>query len=122
MSEEDAEFLAILKQEFVEETPENLEECERYLMDYHDNGDEELIVDLKRKIHSIKGSAKAVDMPELSDALHYFEDRIDSLLTSGEKEKIYDEGLRVVDSVKLYLTSVEDESEDTSILVSLKAS
>lgn len=70
---DDIEFLNQLRKEFLESVSFELPNCEELLMDYEKNQDFEALVKLMRILHSLKGSAQAVEMTEFSQALHAFE-------------------------------------------------
>jgi len=65
---------------FVAESAEGLERAEQYLIAAETNPDNgELLNEIFRVAHTIKGNASALDFPELSGFAHVLEDMLDAL-------------------------------------------
>lgn len=75
MEDDDSEFLAELREEFFTEAKETLLECENILINI-ENGDSSGFDQYKRQLHSLKGSAHAVDLKKIAAILHTMEDWI----------------------------------------------
>ena len=76
----DEEFLEILKKTFIEEAMQLLEEFEESLLQIESADDKtEVIAQLFRTAHSLKGSAAAVDYKEFSKFAHHMEDGLSIL-------------------------------------------
>ncbi len=79
---DDQEFLETLRVDFLEETLENLEKCEECLLKYEKKKDDDLIREYLRLLHSIKGSARAVEFDKVASAIHQIESLGDKVTNS----------------------------------------
>jgi len=79
MSELEATTLAALLATFLEESFEGLDRAEAGLLQLADEPDPEVIGDLFRAIHSIKGGAGAFGVNEVTDLAHVMENLLDDL-------------------------------------------
>ena len=71
---------------FVREAEEHLQKLRQGLLTLEKDGlDEERLNDLLRRLHTLKGSAKMVDLVELSGVAHRLEDQLKDL-QNGQKE------------------------------------
>ena len=73
MNDDDKEFLKTLQLEFIDETIDSLHLCEGCLMKYEKAKSPELIREYLRLLHSIKGSARAVEFEKLAMTIHKVE-------------------------------------------------
>jgi chemotaxis protein histidine kinase CheA len=73
MNEEDQEFLESLKKDFIEETFDLLLKCEESLLNFEKKYEEEYFQEYMRLIHSIKGSARAVEFDLVASTIHLIE-------------------------------------------------
>ena len=79
-----------LLSDFIVETEEHLEEMEGLLLQLmQDPGDREVLNDIFRPIHSIKGSAQYIGLVKISRLSHQLEDLLD-LLREGQLESTFD--------------------------------
>jgi len=79
MSQLEAATLAALLSTFLEESFEGLDRAEAGLLQLADDPDPEVIGDLFRAIHSIKGGAGAFGVNEVSELAHVMENLLDDL-------------------------------------------
>ena len=77
MSQIDAATLAALQSTFLEESFEGLDRAETGLLQLADDPDAEVIGDLFRAIHSIKGGAGAFGVTEVTELAHVMENLLD---------------------------------------------
>ena len=112
--DDDLEFLQSLKNDFYTETQESLEKCEASLLNYESTKSELSILDYKRTLHSIKGSAKAVDEADFALLVHKIEDTI-----AGNKDAtFFDINFKFLDFAKNYIDSLKtNESQDAAIAI-----
>ncbi len=74
---DDPEFVKVLQEEFFAESSETLNECENLLMKLEKNlSAQEEMVDYKRALHTMKGSAMAVGLKKTGEIFHYLETQI----------------------------------------------
>ncbi len=100
-NDEDLEFLASLRKEFFIDALESLEKAEKIILEFENGKDENLISEYKRILHSIKGSAKAVEENDLAHCIHTIEDK---LKEKESKDNFVDYQLGYLDLAKNYLT------------------
>ncbi|HEY0189946.1 MAG TPA: Hpt domain-containing protein, partial [Kofleriaceae bacterium] len=79
MSQIDAATLAALQVTFLEESFEGLDRAETGLLQLADDPDPEVIGELFRVIHSIKGGAGAFGVTEVTELAHVMENLLDDL-------------------------------------------
>ena len=79
MSQIDAATLAALQTTFLEESFEGLDRAETGLLQLADDPDPEVIGELFRVIHSIKGGAGAFGVTEVTELAHVMENLLDDL-------------------------------------------
>ncbi|MGC9055201.1 MAG: Hpt domain-containing protein, partial [Candidatus Hydrogenedens sp.] len=69
-------------QQFIQSQDSNLEEMEALLLSYKEDGDkQEVIAELKRKIHTLKGETGILGLNDIQDLCHLAEDRIEQGVT-----------------------------------------
>ena len=79
---------AMLRRFFLEEAQEHLEGAQRTLLALaRENANRDLLAELFRTLHTVKGAAGTVGLAEVTEAAHMLEDRIEGL-TSIEPELI----------------------------------
>lgn len=84
--QEDLEMDEEIRQAWVEESQELLEEAEQLILDLeNDFNDEETIAKLFRVVHTIKGSSNVVDWKQFGSYTHAYEDLL-TKIRSGETE------------------------------------
>ena len=98
---------------FLAESTEQLDEVSNLLVDLEDRpGDEELIEQLQRVAHNLKGAAGTVGRVAFAKLLHTFED-VTQLLYMGERPDLFNRLFAVVDVLRESLGSIaagKDES------------
>ena len=111
-NDEDKEFLISLRDDFLIETKESLEKCEKLLLDLEINYSEEHFKEYLRVLHSMKGSARAVELAIYSSLFHYLESQ------ALKKDPAYiDTTLKIIDSLNLILqkstgSNIEDSNSE----------
>lgn len=111
-SDEDLEFLASLRKDFFIEGKDRLLEAEVALLDFESTQNELKLLDYKRILHSVKGSAKAVEEIDYATLVHKIEDRIQGSVD----EQFFDLNLKFIDISKQYFEASLKE-EDVSGLI-----
>lgn len=94
--DEDQEFLESLKVDFIEETLENLEKCEECLLKYENNKEDGRLREYLRLLHSIKGSARAVEFDMVASAIH----QIEALGQKAADPQFVELSLSLVDDIR----------------------
>lgn len=82
-SDEDLEFLQSLREDFYVETLDSLEKSEAILLEFEDTHNELKKLEYKRILHSIKGSAKAVEEDRFAKIVHIIEDSLSCVSTES---------------------------------------
>lgn len=82
-SDDDLEFLQSLKDDFYVETLDSLEKSEAILLEFEDTHNELKKLEYKRILHSIKGSAKAVEEERFAKIVHTIEDSLSCVSTES---------------------------------------
>src|SRR3989339_756532 len=117
MNNEDQEFLETLKEEFFAEAEDSLDECEKILMNLESkSAKSEDVKNYKRILHSMKGSAHAVDLKKLAEALHKMED----LIQNGDEPKAIDLSLKFIDLIRSFV-ELARQGEDAKACSDLAA-
>ncbi len=89
-----------LKQIFIEEATEIIEQLDIKIINFEeDPTDKELLNDLFRGVHTLKGSANSFAFSKLGDFVHHFEDLLDYHRNSDEEIE--------TDKIDLFLESVD---------------
>jgi len=104
---EDLEFLKTLRDEFMVEAKETLDEFERTMMAY-DKGQADMI-SYKRTLHSLKGSAHAVDLKDIAKVLHIMETEC---MDCKNNPHYSDLSLKRIDLIREWIGAMEDDNED----------
>lgn len=92
-----------LKEIFIEEANEIVEKLDVDIINFEENPeDKELLNELFRGVHTLKGSANSFGFTRLGEFVHHFEDALDFYRNSDEKvtSKIIDIFLNAVDLIK----------------------
>lgn len=114
---EDLEFLKSLKEDFYTETVDSLEKSEALLLDFEQTQNDFKKVEYKRILHSIKGSAKAVEEDHFAKCIHLIEDSLMNLAPDSSMDlqlKLLDACLQYV-KFKKY-NEIENAEEKLSEL------
>ena len=76
-----------LKNIFIEEASEIIEKLDADIVDFEsDTGNKELINELFRGVHTLKGNANAFGFTRLGGFVHHFEDLLDNRCRSSERK------------------------------------
>lgn len=105
MNAEDAEFLESLRKDFVEETFDLLSKCEESLLNYEQGFEESFYLDYMRRLHSIKGSARAVEFDLIASTVHI----IESIGQKNKREKFVELSLSSLDSIRNSLEFIKND-------------
>lgn len=100
---DDLEFLESLKKDFLEECQGNLEKCEECLLNFEQNKNDDEIRSYLRVLHSIKGSAKAVEYNKMAAAIH----QIESLGSNTGHPQFIEVSLSLLDELKDVLKTIK---------------
>jgi two-component system chemotaxis sensor kinase CheA len=118
--DDDAEIIA----EFLVESHENLDQLDRDLVELEQHpGSRELLSSIFRTIHTIKGTSGFLAFNRLEALTHVGENLL-SLLRDGQMEMtppVTESLLRMVDTVRALLGSVEETSKDTAAEIDVDA-
>lgn len=105
---EDLEFLESLRQDFIEETLENLQKSEECLLRFERDKCEDHIREYLRLLHSIKGSARAVEFDKIGTTIHQIE-------TMGHKKHdplFVEISLSLIDDLRDVLALIKENNYD----------
>ncbi len=94
-------FLEGLREEFYADAVETLVDCENLLLTKYEEGlTPDDTKEYKRILHSLKGSAHAVELVQINDILHTMEDLIiDNIVT----QEITDKHLLYIDKIREFI-------------------
>ena len=109
-SEEDLEFLETLKVEFYGEAQEGLEGCEALLLEFNSSSETGKLDEFMRVLHSMKGSARAVDMEEIAKVFHSLESVCLRIKDAGAGD--INPMLSIIDKLREYISMFENEQAD----------
>ncbi len=106
-------------QDFIAETGEHLEEMETKLLELEENpGEREILDDIFRSAHTIKGSAEYLGMERIGELSHKLENLLE-MLRKGERspdKEIIDTLIAARDRIVLLISDLErSEAEETEI-------
>lgn len=105
----DAEFMAELQEDMVEELSDALASCEELAMEYERSEDGSCIIEMKRILHSMKGSAHSACLKVLAAEIHTFESR-GTRAEMKDAPSLANQVLKEVDRLRHWLTAVEEGS------------
>lgn len=112
------EMLAKLRVKYVGDLPDKLDEIEDSLMAVsRGNASEEAMLELYRRVHSVKGSAGSYGVPIVSAVCHRFEDRITQAQEGAGGDggpPFVDEALRFVDLLREAVALARAGADDVS--------
>lgn len=95
MDNEDLEFLKTLQLEFIGETTDSLLSCEDCLIKYEKQKSPEVLREYLRILHSIKGSARAVEFEKIAMTVH----KLEGLGNKPDAENFVEFSLKSIDSL-----------------------
>jgi chemotaxis protein histidine kinase CheA len=96
MNDEDLEFLKTLQLEFIGETTDSLLLCEDCLIKYEKQKSPELLQKYLRILHSIKGSARAVEFEKIAMTVH----KVEGLGSKPDSEIFVELSLKSIDTLR----------------------
>ncbi|MBF0312552.1 MAG: Hpt domain-containing protein [Oligoflexia bacterium] len=124
MDQDELEFLNEIRVDFYKDAPDQLNSCEEYILKYKDSGDIEEIGKLKRVVHSLKGSAQAVEFMKMANYFHLFENVLVKNIDALKQDPYIDFMLNFVDNIRKYTECFQHkipvEDMETKIEQSLK--
>ena len=103
---DDKEFIRSLQIEFYDEAKDSLTECEGVILKWDSEKDEEHLKEYMRILHSMKGSARAVDMHKMAEVIHLMESKC-----SNMPDNFVDLTLAGIDRLQEYVSHMNDENE-----------
>jgi chemotaxis protein histidine kinase CheA len=105
---DDRAFLETLREEFFESAPSELEAWEENLLNFERSGDGQALKELKRLVHSMKGSAQAIGLLEAGEFLHCLEAWLIDNLPSKPRTELVSHCLQAVDGFRTYFAALSD--------------
>ncbi len=96
MNDEDQEFLESLRCDFVIEASEMLAKCEESLLNYEVEFNISFYQEYMRFIHSMKGSARAVEFNTFASTIH----NIESIGQKSKDQQFVELSLKLIDEMK----------------------
>jgi chemotaxis protein histidine kinase CheA len=106
MNDEDKEFLESLRKDFIEESADLLEKCEESLLNYEKSFSENFYNEYMRTLHSIKGSARAVEYDSFASTIHLTE----SLGQKYKQSEFVEKSLFSLDGIKAALELLKNNN------------
>jgi chemotaxis protein histidine kinase CheA len=120
MNAEDQAFLEELRRDFIDEASDLLSKCEESLLNFEKNFDEAYYQEYMRIIHSLKGSARAVEFDAIASTIHL----IESLGQKFKGHAFVENSLSSIDGIKDALECIKkndlSKMEDILANVTLK--
>lgn len=110
---DEADFLLKLKNEFLVVAPSDLDSWEESLLTYERAGTDSAMSEIKRLVHSMKGSAQAVGLGDLASLLHEFENAM-ARWSSKEPEEFVSRSLAYVDQLRSYFEEMRVQGQATA--------
>lgn len=104
---DDAEFLESLRQDFVLETMDNLAKCEECLLKFETNKEDAALREYLRVLHSIKGSARAVEFDKIATTVH----QIESLGQKSAEAQFVEISLASIDRLREVMDLIKDNDQ-----------
>ena len=96
MNDDDLEFLKTLQLEFIGETTETLLQCEDCLIKYEKQKSPDVLREYLRCLHSIKGSARAVEFEKIAMTIH----KVEGLGGKPDDEHFIELSLKSIDTLR----------------------
>lgn len=122
MNDEDQEFLDSLRKDFIDEAFDLLLKCEESLLNFEKKFDEIYFREYMRIIHSIKGSARAVEFDSIASTIHL----IESLGQKSKDHLFVENSLTSIDGIRKALEFIKNnnpsmmESTLASVVLKIK--
>jgi chemotaxis protein histidine kinase CheA len=102
MNDDDLEFLKTLQLEFIDETVDSLHQCEGTLMRYEKQKTADDIREYLRLLHSIKGSARAVEFEKIAMTIH----KVEGLGSKPDDPNFIELSLASIDTLREAITLI----------------
>ncbi|MFK8138794.1 MAG: Hpt domain-containing protein [Bdellovibrionales bacterium] len=113
MEADELDFLMNLKEEFVEEGLEHIDSLEGAALEYEREGDLEVLTGFKRKLHSFKGSAQAVDEDVFAEKLHLLETKLEACIQGQRFDDFMQFIYPLIDKMRDYVNSMENGGDES---------
>ncbi|MCK6594493.1 MAG: Hpt domain-containing protein [Bacteriovoracaceae bacterium] len=102
-------FFENLKREFFETMHEHITQCEIELINFEQNHQEIHLENYKKKLHSIKGNASAMDEKNIKRATHL----IETVCKKPQSKYFFDKNFKYIDFIKAVIKSqLSDEQKE----------
>ncbi len=111
ISSDDAEFIAEMRGEFLENVIAEIEACEGCLMAFEKSGDESQVTEYKRLVHSMKGGGRMVALNDFSNHVHNLEGVLTRCSQQGRIKDFVVFALPVLDQLKAFVVAMRDEGD-----------
>ena len=112
MEADELDFLANLKEEFIEEGLEHIDALEGIALDFEKEGDKEEMTRFKRQIHSFKGSAQAIEEEAFAESLHLIESKLEVCIQVDGLTDFMGFVYPCIDKMRDYVNSIEDGGDE----------
>ena len=112
MEADELDFLANLKEEFLEEGLEHIDALEGIALDFEKEGDKEEMTRFKRQIHSFKGSAQAIEEEAFAESLHLIESKLEVCIQADRLTDFMGFVYPCIDKMREYVNSIEDGGDE----------
>lgn len=96
MDNDDLEFLRTLQLEFIDETTDSLVGCEDCLIKYEKQKTPEVLREYLRILHSIKGSARAVEFEKIAMTIH----KVEGMGNKPDSDYFIELSLKSIDTLR----------------------
>lgn len=106
MNQDDQDFLESLRKDFIDETFDLLLKCEESLLNFEKNFDRTYFQEYMRIIHSIKGSARAVEFDSIASTIHL----IEGLGQKSKDHLFVEKSLNSIDGIKEALEFIKNNN------------
>lgn len=100
-------FFENLKKEFLETILEQIEQCEIDLLDFEKNQTLNSFESYKKKLHSIKGNASAMDEKNIKRATHL----IETVCKKPSAKYFFDKNFKYIDYIKAVINDQLTEEQ-----------
>lgn len=108
---DDAEFMAEMRGEFLENISGELDDCEGSLLRFEKTGSEADLAEFKRLVHSIKGGARMVALNDLSNHFHGLETKLQKCAQEGRLKEFVHFCLPFIDGLKALAGALRDDGD-----------
>jgi chemotaxis protein histidine kinase CheA len=115
--QDDNSFLESLRTEFFDGAPGELDMWEENLLNFESSGEQSAINDLKRLVHSMKGSAQAIGLVEPGEFLHSLEAWLMDNMNVKTRTEIVSHCLFAVDRFRSYYAALIDGHDDEANVI-----